>query len=751
MIHLPNPLAKSPSETSQLFFVIILAEQYASSALWGVVNGELQVIKHSDDHAWQDEETCINAVDQSLQQLGKESENVSQTLFALPSDWVDASGIVSEKKQLFQKMTKDLSLEPIGFVVSTEAITQYLTKTSPQLNIFMLEVGISALTIALVKAGQITQTIKVGRSGESVSDLREALAHLKEQSLPAKIELYSPSLSQEELNEVQQQLIGFNWKEAYPFLHPPVIEVFEAAPFVEVVVKTGGIALVIAKGLLPPGSDKLLGNEKTTAFTDTATEETNKSNLAPVSAAEMGFATSSLAAPATLVEATQANSSKTEILPAEPERAVEPSPFPSKPVKEKEKDLEKEIKESNDNLMIPSQPRASLRTFLKAHLVYILVGIGAGILVLALFFFIAAQSLVRAKVLLTLQNKNIAKDIKLTLDPQIAASDPDRLLLKASVINQTEQGEKTAPTTGTKIIGDKATGPVTIFNYTSSQKTFPAGTKLTSGSLTFTTNDAVTVASASSSLDSSNNMITKPGSQDGVATATVIGEDSNIAANNNLIIESYTKETYLAVSKSAFSGGSSREIQAVSTQDRDQLLASLKKELLDKATQDAKAVTTNGQYQVPTNKVKVLDATYNADVGKEANSLALKLNLQVEFLTYKSSDLQPLAQQLLSKELPTGYQLSASPPQILSVPATTASTSAQVALETNFSTTAEPEVNLDDFKQQIAGKTQEDALKLLQANAAVSAVQIELSPKLLSIVFHTLPKQVAKIEVIKKE
>ena len=86
MIHLPNPLAKNAS-SSQLFFAIILSEQYASSALWGVVDGQLQILQRSEDHAWQEEETCINAVDQSLQELGKDSENVSQTLFALPSDW----------------------------------------------------------------------------------------------------------------------------------------------------------------------------------------------------------------------------------------------------------------------------------------------------------------------------------------------------------------------------------------------------------------------------------------------------------------------------------------------------------------------------------------------------------------------------------------------------------------------------------------------------------------------------------------
>jgi hypothetical protein len=754
MIHLPNPLAKNNSSVSHLFFAIILSEQYASSALWGAVDGQVQILERSEDHAWQEEETCINAVDQSLQELGKESEHISQTLFALPSEWVDADGIVTSKKQLFQKMTKDLSLEPIGFVVTTEAMAQYLTQSSPQLHIFILEVGIASMTLALVKGGQITQTVKVGRSGESVSDLREALAHLKEQSFPAKIEVYSPSLSQEELNEVQQQLIGFEWKEAYPFLHPPVIEVFETLPFVDVVIKTGGMALAVGKGLV--SADNSGGAVAATPVvaeeipqTEEILPENNEaSNLETVSAAEMGFATSSL---------------EGRVVPAvldseQPELAIEPSAQPlaaSMPVKETavEAGMPVQVSKYTSEHVIPhrsSRKPFHLGTFLKEHLLYILAGVGAGILILGLITFIAAQSMLRAKVSLTFHNQNVVKDITLTLDPQVPTSDPDRLLLKANVITQNQEGEKTADTTGTKIIGDKATGTVTVYNYTSSQKTFAAGTKLNGDKVSFTFDKEVTVASASSTLDSSNNMVTKPGTQEAAASATAMGEESNIAANTNLTIESFSKETYLAVTKAAFTGGSSREIQAVSVKDRDQLLAALKKELLDKAIQESKTSSSNGQYQIPTNRVKVVSATYNAEVGKETNTLTLKLVLQVELLEYRAEDLQPLARELLSKEVQSGYKLVETPPQILSVPASTSTTSAKVALQTNLSSIAEPDVDVDDFRSQIAGKSEQEALQVLRANPAVAVAQIEFIPKLLGMIFHTLPSQPANIEIVKE-
>jgi len=71
-------------------------------------------------------------------------------------------------------------------------------------------------------------------------------------------------------------------------------------------------------------------------------------------------------------------------------------------------------------------------------------------------------------------------------------------------------------------------------------------------------------------------------------------------------------------------------------------------------------------------------------------------------------------------------------------------------LQTNLSAVAEPQVNADDFKQQIAGKSETDALKILRANPAVAVAEIQLMPKLLGMLFHKLPSQTANIEIVKE-
>lgn len=761
MIHLPNPLAKNPVVKSQLFLVVVLSEQYAAAALCGVVDGSLQIKQHSEDHHWQDEESCLGAVDQSLQDLGKEAENIGQTLFALPSDWVDAAGIVIQRKHLFQRMTKEMSLEPIGFVVSTEAMTQYLTQTSPQLNIMVIEVGVPALTVALVKTGQIAQTIKVGRSGDAVSDLREALAHSTQTNLPAKMELYSPVLSQEELGEVQQQLMSCVWQENYPFLHPPVIEVFEEQTFLEVVIKTGGMALAKSKGWIV--NENKMDESLKTSFVEVKVAERKENEEEKL----IDTAMPEVATPVVVVEAktetttpeveTQTESKieapnvevtsdfQTPKSEAVPELAVEPKvTFLGRSTTPKESN-----QQINAALPIKPEVKERHKNFLQKHLIFIILGVLAGLAILVLLFFVIGQRMLQAKVGLTLKTQTISKDLLLTLSPQIEVSDPSKLLLKAVVVTQDEQGNKTADTTGNKIIGDKAKGTVAIYNYTSNQKTFSSGTKLTSGKFTYILDSDTSVASSSSSLDSSNNLVTKPGTGTATATATVIGEDSNLAAGSEMTIENSDKSTYMAMSASAFSGGTSREIQAVSQNDRDQLLNALKKDLVAKATQDIATAATKGQYQVPTNRVKVIKSTYSANVGDETNSLDLQLSLQVEFLQYQTADLQPLAQQVLAQQVPAGYELVDGPPQVMSVPATTSTSSAQITLQTNLSAVTQPQLNLNDLKSAIAGQSEKTAVQTISAHEGVLAVQVQYVPQLVGSILHKLPADVAKIEITK--
>jgi hypothetical protein len=186
-MQLPKLFQKPVVEKPTYFFAIHLSDLVVQSALWKVDQGMIEVVSRSSQKSWQDDESCITAIDQTLQELSKESENVKETLFALNPEWVTPEGILPAKKPLFQKITKELSLEAIGFVVTTEALLQHFTQTlSPQLSLFLIEFAETQIFVTQVKQGALQQTEKVGRSGDAIADLIEAFAHFTDKVFPSK-------------------------------------------------------------------------------------------------------------------------------------------------------------------------------------------------------------------------------------------------------------------------------------------------------------------------------------------------------------------------------------------------------------------------------------------------------------------------------------------------------------------------------------------------------------------------------------
>jgi hypothetical protein len=717
-MQLPNLFAAQQIPHVQLFFVVLLTETHAQGALWKIEEGRIDVLTQSTQHQWQDEETCVNAIDHALQELGKESENVKQTLFALQSNWVSAEGIVPARKPLFQKITKELSLEAIGFVVVTEALLQHFTETvSPQVNLFLIDVRVQEIEVSLVKQGQLVDSCKVGRSGESVSDVNEAFAHFKEKSFPAKFILFSPILTEEELQEVRQQLFSEDWPKRYPFLHPPLIDVFPSDELLAMIVRTGGKAVAESRGLVA----------KMTAEPEVATEEVPvEPTVDPVE--------EPIEEPLEKEKEKEEESNLTAVdLETEPTLA---SSFGVPiAIKDVEKDVPADIAELKNNLpkKTRSMPKISFSAFTrflpfkissKNVVPFVLVGVLCGVGMLWLIAMVAANSALQTLVTLQVTTKVVNKDVKLTLDSKVAASDPEKLILKANIVNKEVTGEKSAETTGTKVIGDKAKGKVTMFNRTTSPKSFPAGTTLTSGKAKLLLDEAITVEAASTGQ----NFETKPGTADVAVTAAQIGEDSNLGKDIDLVVETFSKDTYVARTATEITGGASREIQAVSQEDRTKLQAALTKELLEQATQTYKQESKQGQYFIPTNRVKVAKSEFNGEVGKELNSLSLTLTVQVEALSYQIADLQPLALKVLTSEVPAGYHLSNKDPQILSAPVSNATTAAQVMLQASLTSEAKPDVNVDDLRKEIAGKNAQEAQELLKQKSEIKQAELTQTP-----------------------
>ena len=137
----------------------------------------------------------------------------------------------------------------------------------------------------------------------------------------------------------------------------------------------------------------------------------------------------------------------------------------------------------------------------------------------------------------------------------------------------TVEGSKTASTTGIKTVGDKAKGQVTIYRAGTSMS-LPSGTIIKGpDSLSFSLDEAVTVASGSAG---------SPGSTKANVSAASIGASYNLSSGTSFSVGSYSLGDLEAKNESAFSGGSSREVNVVSDDDMEKLEKDLTDELKDK-------------------------------------------------------------------------------------------------------------------------------------------------------------------------
>jgi hypothetical protein len=298
---------------------------------------------------------------------------------------------------------------------------------------------------------------------------------------------------------------------------------------------------------------------------------------------------------------------------------------------------------------------------------------------------------------------------------------------------------KSLPTTGIKKIGEKAKGTVTLFNKTTSTKTFAAGTPISAGKLQFTLDSEVTIASASVVTSGSSETKTF-GKLEAAATAVEIGVESNIAKNQELKIASFDSGTYAAESATEFVGGASREVRVVAETDRQKILSDLRSEVVSEATAAFKQNSQGATYTVPSGRVTIQSSTYSAKTGDETEEISLTLAATVEGLTYQTDQLKPLALSVLSAKLPAGYDLKPETLQILSeaqLPAGTSS--AQVKVAANLAAKAVPKVSVDQLKASLAGQSVSRAEEILKADSTISSFVTTFSPSISRWILGSLP------------
>ena len=670
-MQLSNLFAEAKKTGEKQVLCISITDASVQSLFVSVSGKVVRVRSQSPRLHYSDVNSLIVKTDESLQQLGQESESVSEVVFGLERSWIDKGDIAEKHKQTLERLMKDLSLKPIGFADHTEALAQHFLVSQPQIPRVLVLVSQSLVTVALLDQGTMLAVQDIGHSDDIVADITEGLARLKPENgyLPSKITVASFLLPDEEILVAQQDLQGADWQQQGFFLQVPVVEHLAEVEALQY--------LAIQVGSVAPQQSK-----------DTNTEIVEKEETA---------------LPAVVAEA-----SSQEFGFEEAEVATEDAPKSfGIPI------VAKRLWQNSDNIESPTgyspddsfddEPFAITLKH-KPHK-FAIMGVIAGLLALGIIAIIGIIFFSTAVVTITPKVVTVSKEVDIALDSSISATDTKERVIKAEQYSEEFQNERSADTSGISLVGDTASGTVTIFNKTESDKTFEKGTSLSADTYNFVTNEQVTVPAAQvSTKDGGAGEVKDYGQKSVSVSAVAIGADSNLSKDTELTVASFAPSSYAATVAESFSGGSSREVRVVSATDLEVLLSEAKAEILKEAETAFSKASGSGKYILPPQQLTITSTKFDFEEGDETNSVTLNLVAEVQSLSYSKEDLMPVVKDILQSEIPEGYELVDSDPQLLSSPAEDIDLTKKVSITVNMSARAQAIIDQQEVLKIAQGK-----------------------------------------------
>lgn len=734
-------IRQQEKEKKDYFFALEIETNFVKSAIWLVDEGKVKVVSLGSRESWTD--SLLEAADASLSSAAEgftpeeEASEPNKVIFGLPVDWIEGEKIKSERLKALKDLSQKLELKPVGFVVTNEAISHYLKTTEgvPPTAI-LLALNKKRVSLTLIHLGKVKTTQVIERSQNLGDDVVEGLARFQgEEPLPARILLWD---GEEELEEAKQALVDYPWQEKEiggkegVFLHLPKVEILSTDFDIKAVALAGGKEIARASGIMADFKTE----KKTEEPTPQPEEGVEKE--AVLEKFDFGF-----------VEGKDVIEEK----PPQVEPQTTPQPEPKEEVEETEAPPRSFLSGLKPKFSFAWLKKINLGRFLMPFKGFIsgmkLAGrtrlIGLLVLIFLFIFFVLAFGLYwylpKASVVILVEPKVIEEEFTIKLDPSLSTANKEELILPAQEMEETISGDKKIGTTGTKLTGEKAKGEVTIYNGTSQEKTFSAGTILTSSSdLEFTLDEEVTVASRGATpLD-------PPGEAKVKATASEFGTESNLASGTEFSVGNFSRSDFIAKNESAFTGGTSREIQVVAAEDHEELLARLSEELENQAIDQIQARLPLGTKLLTESlESEEVEETFSQAVDEEATEVSLSLKTKFTVLVYTEDELRDLLAEGIEDKIPAGFEFKKEESDV-SFELEEVTSEGVAVFAAQLEAKLIPELDLEEISKNLVGKYPQLGKTYLDNLPNVVGTEIKITPRLPSRLL-TFPRKVENIKI----
>ena len=337
-----------------------------------------------------------------------------------------------------------------------------------------------------------------------------------------------------------------------------------------------------------------------------------------------------------------------------------------------------------------------------------------------------------ATITLTPAQDRLQVEATITADPERAGGFPDvenGIIPAISLVAQIEE-RGTIPTTGVQDLTDTtARGAVIFINRTNQRITIPLGLVVATASGTtvrFRTTAESTVPGGIGL------QIEVP------VEAETAGSSGNVDANLiTTIVDNPDLADRLEVRNLApVVGGEDRAVQAVSTEDRERLIAILRQQLQDRAFTEMLSRIDSSQFLIP-ETVRISEErtdwmTFDHEVGDVANTLTLTMRVIVSATAIDEQTAQQVAFARLAGQIPRGRSLRPESLLYERGAVTSFEVNGRIVFTMTCSGLAVERIDPALLGQRVAGLTPEEAVAVIQNSVTLAegtSPQITITPE----------------------
>ncbi len=646
------------------------------------------------DYIKSGQEECLSALE--------EIESPQEAVFIFSPFWISNQGeLLQSKKKLLKDICERLKLTPLGFLVGDEIFSQFYEDFAA------VYLGREHLRVTVVK----DQAVKA----------REELEN-GDQFLPEDIAIFlkrinSSLILPENLvfwggvnDRIKSKLIDFDWESA---------GVFENKPNLRTLLWPETFKYISQLILKQAGEGEVVVNEK---------------EIAPKSALPFDFTEQDLAG-----AGPDNRPSSSQDVPSSQSQKPKPKPEPKPKLKpELKQNKQPFFKKIFSKFSFPRLPRLKNKRVL-ILIPLVLAGLG---LLLGSSWYLAKLDL---EIYVTA--KEIVQDQEVTLDSAAGELRTESGLISLELVESEISDQASIGTSGEKLIGDKASGELTIFNRTEERETLTAGTELIGpGNLRFVLDNEVTIASKSADLVSG---VDRWGEVKAEISAKEIGAEYNLAADSEFTVDGFSRTEFLAKNESDLEGGTSRQVRAVGEEDMNKLREQLRSKLEERLLAELKDELDEAQLIEGSLRFETITESFSAEVGEEKDELSLELGLAGRAVKLNQERLEKLALNVLGEDVEEGFILPSDSIEVEFIPEID-SEEAQIQGELKMKAKMYPEIDKQEMAEAIAGKSKQAAKITIRSYPRVYRFTDQLTPGYINW-WPLYPPQVENINIIIKE